>query len=231
LEAVKSADVVFAEFYTSIIGASVEDLEKFFEKKINVLKREDLEERSKEIIGMAKDKKVAIITAGDPMIATTHVSLLIEAKKMGVEVKVINNASIINAVCALTGLQNYRFGKSATISWHRSRAFVDVIKANLSIDAHTLLFLDLNPPMKIKEAIERILELENNFENHFAVGVARAGSPRAEVRCDRLKKLYKHDFGDPPHSLVILSRKIHFMEFESLKLLASAPEELREWVA
>ncbi|MEM4702659.1 MAG: SAM-dependent methyltransferase, partial [Archaeoglobaceae archaeon] len=44
LEAVKSADVVFAEFYTSIIGASVEDLEKFFEKKINVLKREDLEE-------------------------------------------------------------------------------------------------------------------------------------------------------------------------------------------
>ncbi|MEM0353653.1 MAG: diphthine synthase [Archaeoglobaceae archaeon] len=230
LEAVKDADVVYAEFYTSKIFASLEALRKFLGKEIRLLSREDLEERVGSLIEETKRKKVAILVAGDPTIATTHVAILLEAKKKGIETRVINNASIINAVCSLTGLQNYRFGKSATVSWHRSRAFIDVIKANLSIDAHTLLFLDLNPPMRICDAIERILELEKEFENHFAVGIARAGSESAVVKCDRLKSLLDFDFGDPLHTLVILARKLHFMEYECLRFFASAPEDLKEWI-
>ncbi|MCS7143670.1 MAG: diphthine synthase [Archaeoglobaceae archaeon] len=231
LEAVRNADLVYAEFYTSKLNASVEDLQRFFKKEIKVLRREDLEEKGIEIIEKAKEKNVVLLIAGDPMIATTHVSILIEARRIGVNAIVINNASIMNAVCSLTGLQSYRFGKSATVSWHKSRAFMDVIKANLSIDAHTLLFLDLNPPMRIHEAIERILDLEEGFKDHFTVGIARAGSPKPEVKCDRIEKLLKHDFGDPLHVLVLLSRRIHFMEYESLKLLAFAPDDLREWVS
>ncbi|MFN3384733.1 MAG: diphthine synthase [Archaeoglobaceae archaeon] len=231
LETVKNADLVYAEFYTSRIFASIEDLQKFFGKEIKVLSREDLEEKAGKLIEEAKQKKVAILVAGDPTIATTHVAVLLEARKKGVETRIVNNASIINAVCSLTGLQNYRFGKSATVSWQRSKAFIDVIKANLSIDAHTLLFLDLNPPMLIRDAIERILEFEKGFENHFAVGIARAGSENAIVKCDRLGKLLNFDFGDPLHTLVILARKIHFMEYECLRFFASAPEELKEWVA
>ncbi len=231
IEIVKKADTVYAEFYTSRTFASVEDLQRLFGKEIRVLNREDLEEKAGKLIEEAKEKKVAILVAGDPTIATTHIAILLEARKMGVKTLVINNASIINAVCSLTGLQNYRFGKSATVSWHKSRAFIDVIKANLSIDAHTLLFLDLNPPMLIRDAVERILEFEDEFERHFAVGIARAGSESAVVKCDRLKALSDFDFGDPLHTLVILSRKIHFMEYECLRFFASAPEELKEWVA
>lgn len=231
IEAVKSADVVYAEFYTSKIFTSVKNLENFLEKEITVLGREELEEKGGDLIEEAKRKKIVILVAGDPTIATTHIAILLEAKKRGVETRVINNASIINAVCSLTGLQNYRFGKSATISWHKSRAFLDVIRANLSIDAHTLLFLDLNPPMLICDAIRRILEFEKDFKNHFAVGIARAGTNSAVVKCEKLQNLLNFDFGDPLHTIVFLARRIHFMEYECLRLFASAPEDLRHWIA
>lgn len=229
-EVVKNADEVYLDIYTSKISSSIEELERFFGKVIKKAERSDLEDRSSIIIEKARQKDVVILVPGDPTIATTHISLVLEAKKRGVKTRIINNASIINAICSLTGLQNYRFGKSATISWQKSRAFIDTIKANLSIDAHTLLFLDLNPPMTIKDAIERILSLEENFGEHFAVGVARAGNENAVVKCDRLKKLAEFDFGEPLHSLIVLARRLHFMEYECLRFFASAPEELEEWV-
>lgn len=229
-EAVKSADEVYLDLYTSKMSSSLEELKKFFGKEIKEAKRSDLEEGSRKIIERAKYADVVILVPGDPTIATTHISLLLEAKKAGVKTRVINNASIINAICSLTGLQSYRFGRSATISWHRSRAFIDTIKANLSIDAHTMLFLDLNPPMTIKEAVNRILDLESSFEKHFAVGIARAGSEDAVVKCDQLKNLADFDFGDPLHSLVVLARRLHVVEYECLIYFASAPEELKEWV-
>ncbi|MCS7144578.1 MAG: diphthine synthase [Archaeoglobaceae archaeon] len=229
-EAVKSAEEVYLDTYTSKISSSLEELKRFFGKEVKEAERSDLEEKSWKIIERAKEKDIVILVPGDPTIATTHVSLVLEAKKTGVKTRIINNASIINAVCSLTGLQNYRFGRSATVSWHKSRAFIDTIMANLSIDAHTLLFLDLNPPMKIKDAVDRILSLEDSFEKHFAVGIAKAGSENAVVKCDRIKKLADFDFGDPLHSLVILARKLHFIEFECLRYFAMAPEELGEWV-
>ncbi|MCQ4153827.1 MAG: diphthine synthase [Archaeoglobi archaeon] len=229
-EAVKKAEEVYLDTYTSRISSSIEDLQRFFGKKIIEAKRSDLEEGGRKIIERAREKDVVILIPGDPTIATTHIALVLEARKANVETRIINNASIINAVCSLTGLQNYRFGKSATISWFRSRAFIDTIYANLSIDAHTLLFLDLNPPMTIKEAVSRILELDSGFKDHFAVGVARAGSEDAVVKCDRLKELAYFSFGEPLHSLVILSKKLHVLEYECLVYFASAPEELREWV-
>lgn len=229
-EAVKNAEEVYLDSYTSKISSSLEELQKFFGKEIKEAKRSDLEEKSELIIEKAKQRDIAILVPGDPTIATTHISLVLEAKKAGVKTRIINNASIINAVCSLTGLQNYRFGKSATISWQKSKAFIDTIRANLSIEAHTLLFLDLNPPMTIKEAVNRILSLEKSFEEHFAVGIARAGSENAVVKCDRLKKLSEFDFGEPLHSIVVLARTLHFMEYEYLRLFASAPKELEEWV-
>ncbi|MCX8172613.1 MAG: diphthine synthase [Archaeoglobaceae archaeon] len=228
-EAVKKADEVYLDVYTSKFF-SIEELQKFLGKEIKRAERSDLEEKSEIIIDKAKEKDVAILVPGDPGIATTHISLILEARKAGVKTKIINNASIINAVCSLTGLQNYRFGKSATVSWHKSRAFLDTIKANLSIDAHTLLFLDLNPPMTINKAVERILSIEGELEAHFAVGIARAGSEDVVVKCDRLNKLGRYDFGEPMHSLVILARKLHFIEYECLRIFASAPKELEGWV-
>lgn len=229
-KAVKKADEVCVELYTSRISASIEDMESFFGRKIKLLERRDLEEDSLKLIERARKKDIVVLVPGDPMVATTHSAIRLEAERRGVKTKIIHGASIVTAVCGLTGLHNYRFGKSATVSWHASRTPVDVINANRKIDAHTLLFLDLHPPMKIRDAIKKLSEVDADVENLFGVGVARAGSNDPVVRCDRLEKLREYDFGEPLHVLVVLAETLHFMECESLMEFASAPAEIEEMV-
>ncbi len=237
LEFARRADEVYVEFYTSkLMGTNLDRIRNFIGKEIRELSRSDLEENCGWIIEKARDRDVAILVPGDPMIATTHSALRLEAEKSGVEVRIIHSASIINAICGLTGLHNYRFGKSATVSYPYagkvSKTPINVIMQNLSIDAHTVLFLDLHPkPMTINEAIEILEKAEDSILDLFAVGIARAGSEKPFVKCDRLKKLRYVDFGEPLHILVVLARTLHFMEFECLRRFASAPEELEELVA
>ena len=230
VEVVRKADRVYAEFYTSSMSCDIADLERVFKKKVALLTRSDLEEESRKLIEEAKEKNVVILVPGDPMVATTHSAIVVDAIKMGVDVRIVHNASIISAVCGLTGLHNYRFGKSATISWHMSRVPVDVIFQNRSIDAHSLLFLDLHPPMSIEEGISRLIEVDDEIAHLYAVGIARAGSDDAIIKCDRSEKLMKFDFGDTPHTLVFLGKTLHFMEYECLRVLADAPQELEEIV-
>jgi diphthine synthase len=63
----------------------------------------------------------------------------------------------------------------------------------------------------------------------IAIGVARAGSNTPTLKADHIKTLSKHDFGDPPQSL-IFPGELHFMEAEALVTLAGAPETLRRLV-
>ncbi len=231
LEVARRADEVYVEFYTSkLMGTNLKRIEEFLGRKVVELERSDLEENCGWIIERAKDRDVAILIPGDPMIATTHSALRCEAERRGVKTRVINSGSIVNAVCGLTGLHNYKFGKSATVSWMRSRTPIDVINQNLSINAHTLLFLDLHPrPMLISDAVKILTEVDENVGELFAVGIARAGSESPTVKCDRLKNLKDYDFGDPLHVMVVLA-KLHFMEFECLRIFADAPKELEEIV-
>lgn len=231
LEIARKADEVYIEFYTSkLMGTSLERIEEFLGRNVVEVGRSDLEENCRWILERAREKDIAILVPGDPMIATTHSALRLEAEKMGVKTRVINAGSIVNAVCGLTGLHNYKFGKSATVSWMKSRTPIDVINQNLSINAHTLLFLDLHPkPMKINEAVEILMDVDKDVGNLFAVGIARAGSDEPIVKCDRLKRLRYFDFGEPLHTIVVLA-KLHFMEYECLRLFANAPKELEEIV-
>ncbi len=235
LNAVRNADVVYAEFYTSkLMGTTLDKLERLYGRKVQVLERKDLEEESYRIIEEAKGKNVVVLVAGDPGVATTHSSLLLEARKRGVETRVVHNASIISAVCSLTGLHSYKFGKSATVSYpYRgivSRTPLEVVKQNMSINAHTLLLLDLNPkPMTIAEAVEILSKVDDGTLNHFAVGIARAGGDNV-VKCDRFYSLRDYDFGEPLHCIVVLSRGIHITEYEFLREFAEAPKELEKIV-
>lgn len=230
LEAAKDADEVYAEFYTSKPATNAKKLSKLLGKEVRVLERSDLEENSIEIVKKAREIDIAILIPGDPMIATTHAAIRVQAKQNGVETKIIHSSSIISAVCGITGLHNYRFGKSATISYPYgviSSFPAETVRINQKINAHTLLFLDLHPePMKIDEAISILEKSDRELLNLFAVGIARAGSEGCVVKCDRLKNLKKFEFGPPMHVLVILAPKIHITEFEYLKEFANAPSEL-----
>ncbi len=236
LEEIRRADYIFAEFYTSVLtGTSPERIQKFYGKDVEFLSRDKIESDTR-IIDLAGNHRVVFLVPGDPMVATTHVSLALEAVRRGVEIKLIHGASIMSAVCGLTGLHSYKFGKSATVPYPQLGRIPTspyrIIDENRKSNSHTLLYLDTaEGPMSINKAVEILLEMEKIegggvLEGVFAVGIARAGSEKPLVRCDYLERLQDHDFGDPMHVMVIPSEKLHFSEVEALRILAGAPPEI-----
>ena len=114
-------------------------------KKIIIVSRRDLEEESgRKVLEAAKEGKAALLVPGDPLIATTHVDLRIRAKKQGIRTRIIHAASIISAVIGLSGLQNYKYGRSVTIPFADEISTVEtpykVIMGNKRLGLHTLCF-------------------------------------------------------------------------------------------
>ncbi|HHI30208.1 MAG TPA: diphthine synthase [Candidatus Methanoperedenaceae archaeon] len=243
LEAIRSADKVYAEFYTSrLTGTKIEQLEELYAKKIHLLDREDVE-GSPEWIKDAIDHEIVFLTGGDAMVSTTHIDLRLRAEKLGVRTEIIHGASIISAICGITGLQNYRFGRSTTIphpyttrsgKTSVSHTPYDTIKQNQESDLHTLIFLDIDREkgcMSIKQGIKLLMQVENERNEEvisdytLGVGVARAGSAREMVRADYLRELERLDFGRPLHTLSIPA-SLHPIEAEALVAFTDAPKEI-----
>jgi diphthine synthase len=245
IEEAKEASTVFAEFYTSLMPElSLRKLERLIKKKIKVVSRRDLEEYAgKMILEEAEKSKAVLLVPGDPLIATTHVDLRIRAEKQGIKTRIVHGASILSAIMGLSGLQNYKFGRSVTIPFPDADSVIEtpynVIMQNKEMGLHTLCFLDIRTEekryMTIKKGLEILLATEkikrkNVVTQHtMAVGIARAGTINPTVKADEVKDLLKFDFGAPPHTLVFLG-KLHFMEAEALVTLAEAPESVRKMI-
>jgi diphthine synthase len=232
LEFAKKVDKIYAEFYTAVLtGTTIEKIEETIGRKIEVLSREKVEYETEKLIEEAKEKDIMFLTAGDPMVATTHVDLAVEAKKKGIEVIIINAPSIYSAV-GITGLQLYKFGKTTSIVFPEPNYFpetpYDVIKENLKMGYHTLCLLDIhadkNKFMTANEGLKILLELEKRrkenviTEDTKVVVVARAGSLKPKLVYGKIKDLINYDFGKPLHCIIIPG-KLHFMEEEALKYL------------
>ena len=241
LEEMKTADTVFIELYTSLLpGFSRQSLSKLSGKELNILQRKDLEENNGKIVLLAAEKgKTVLLVPGDPLIATTHVTLRIEARKRGIKSRIVHGSSILSAAIGLSGLHSYKFGKSVTIPFVDENPSITpyaVIGGNRKLGLHTLCLLDIraedNRFLKISDALKVLLDIEAQRKekavtsNSLAVGVARAGSASPTVKAGFVNDLLKQKFGDPPHTL-ILTGKLHFMEAEALVVLADAPEEVR----
>lgn len=245
LREVKKADSVFVELHTGLMrGLKIDKLGNMVQKKVSLVSRRMLEEESgAQILAAASKENTAFLVPGDPLIATTHVDLRIRAEKAGIKTRVVHGSSIISAVIGLTGLQNYKFGRSVSIPFADVGAVLEtpynVVKANLKAGLHTLCFLDMKAEetryMDVKEALETLLALERKKGEQaitgstLAVGVARAGSKNSAVKADFVQDLLDFDFGEPPHSLVFPG-KLHFMEVEALIQLASGPRKMRKLI-
>lgn len=227
LEAVKKCDKVFLESYTSKLGVDVKKLEDFYGKKIIIADRDLVEKESDKIVESAKNSHVALLVIGDVFGATTHTDLYLRAKEKNIDIKIINNASILNAV-GIVGLELYKYGKTTSIPFHNENveAPYDVIKQNQNNKLHTLLLLDIdaenNKYMTIKQAIEYLLRVEDKRQEKIftketkCIGVARLGSEKPRIVYDKAEELMKVDFGEPLHTLIVPS-ELHFMEEEALK--------------
>jgi len=240
LDEAKTADNVFIELYTSLLpDFSLKNLEALVGKKIQVLSRRNLEEENgKTILDAAEGGKAVFLVPGDPFIATTHVTLRIEAAKRKIQTRVVHGASIISAIIGVSGLHNYKFGKTVTIPFPEnfSETPYKVIAQNKQLGLHTLCLLDLKADEKcfltIKKALIMMREIEEKEregvagDNALVVGLARAGSKHPTLKADFLCALVSFDFGEPPMTL-IFPGQLHFMEAEALVALAGAPAEIR----
>lgn len=240
IEETKSADSVFMETYTSRMpDFSMERFEALIGKKVQVVTRQILEEENgKLILDAAKKGKAIFLVPGDPFIATTHVTLRIDAKKQNIKTRVIHGISIMSAIVSLSGLHNYKFGKTVTVPFQEnfSETPYNTIAQNKKLGLHTLCLLDLKEPenryLSINQAIKSLLTVEEKKQskiitaNTIAVGIARAGSNDPKVKAGFVKELVDFDFGEPPYTL-IFPGDLHFMEADALIAFASAPIELK----
>lgn len=232
--AIQRADVVYAEFYTSVLtGASLGDLECFHEKSINVLDREAIEQNPDPIFNKAQSQSVALVTAGDPMISTTHVDLRLRAQQHGISTRAIHGTSAQTAACGLSGLQNYRFGKATTIPFPGTigsdpvpNSVISTINENKSHGLHTIAYLDIKSESEdYLDAATAAAMLKSYYRNTLAVVIARAGSENPVVKADTLEELSEQAFGPPLH-LLIIPGDLHEIEADALETFANAPSSL-----
>jgi len=245
LEVLKEVDKVFIERYTNLTPSlNLKLLKRICRGEVVELTRRELEEESGEVLlREAKISKVALLSPGDPFIATTHISLRLEAERRGIKTEVIHAPSIISVAISASGLQAYKFGKVVTVVFPRegylSETPYDVLRDNLVRGLHTLLLLEISIEegkfMTVNEAIELLLKLERRrgegiiSEETLGVGLARLGSPTQSIKAGSFGRLLREDLGPPPHSLIVPGY-LHPLEEEALKVLHGCTQsEVEVW--
>ena len=247
LEIVKRADIVYLEYYTSILGVNKDVLEAFYGREVLLADRTLVESQAEELlVEAAREKDVALLVVGDPFGATTHTDLLLRAQEADVQVEVVHNASVMNAV-GKSGLELYKFGKTTSIPFwddgFEPQTPYDVIKMNKENGLHTLCLLDIKVNEPTKEELRKGLSPKNSQPRFMTVnqgldilkkielqrgediikdetlvlGVARLGQEDETIIAGTIKELLNKDFGAPLHSLIILGT-LHDVEQEALSL-------------
>jgi diphthine synthase len=218
LEELKSCDEAFIERYTNPIEDSkLASLQERIGKKVTLLERGQVE--SSFLVKKAKDSDVALIASGDPLTATTHITLVMEAKEKKIPVKIIHNSSIYSAAPARAGLQIYRFGKTASLvnprENYKPTSSLEIVRKNLEMDMHSLVLLDTEPkPMEAKAALEMLSEFDS------AVVISRLGEPEEKITYGKISELKNKELGRAPFS-VIIPAKLHLLEEEYLTSFSS----------
>ena len=236
IEISKKADRRILESYTSLA-----DELRFLESligKVEIATRREIEEGLDEIIRQAASSDIAILVIGDPLAATTHYTIIHEARKQGIRVETIHAGSVFTAITN-TGLMLYKFGRTISIPFKDKTelpiSVYEYIAINKNAGLHSLLLLDLDPLnnryMDPYEAISILLELEQ----HEKKGVIKQGDEI--VICSRLglkeeKIIYisirdlleeKPVIGKPPYCIV-LPGKISEIEKEFLEYYRFKPK-------
>jgi diphthine synthase len=230
IEEAKKVDKAYIELYTSKWFGNLKNLEKTIGKKIIELTRSDLEENSQKILEEAEKSNIVIFVLGDPLVATTHSSLILEAKKKKIKVKVIHNASIISAI-GETGLHLQKFGPYVTIPFPEKtrgklpESIYEIIKMNRARGLHTLCLLDIkkDKAMAPKEAIKILIDLENIRKENVIkkdLGIivfSKAGSENSKIIFDTIGNLKNKEIDTP--AVLIIPGILHFTEKEFISNL------------
>ncbi|HXQ48971.1 MAG TPA: diphthine synthase [Thermoplasmata archaeon] len=229
LEALRTADRVFAEEYTAVAPlGTLERLAASIGRPVERLDRSLLESERPVLDALAAYPRVALLVVGDPFAATTHVALRLAVEAKGHTWRYFPNASILTAAAGYLGLMHYRFGRTVSIPFpapgFAPRSPVDQIGSNRTAGLHSLVLLDLRPEegrfLLASEAL-RILR-ERDPEEAVLTGdtpvavAARVGRDDAAGWFGPLERLASLDFGPPLHALVVPA-DLHFEEAAALE--------------
>ncbi len=167
VELLKRADVVYVEDYTMPGGVSLLGEVRRFNPRARRASRSLLEEGVDEVLSEAASRLVVIVTGGHPLIATTHVSIVAEARSRGIGVKVLQGVSGVVAAMTVAGLDFYKYGRVVTIPgpWRMVEPYsiIEYIYMNTLAGLHTLALLDIDEDRRqlcVGDALEVLARLD-----------------------------------------------------------------------
>ncbi len=232
IEALKACEKVYLEGYTSAYSTGGRDaLEDIIGKAVSVLSRKQVEGEFLPVLEGAMQKNVALCVFGNPLNATTHVQVVLDAKKLGVKTIIIPGISVFE-FAAFTGLERYKFGKTTSIVFQEDdyapESFYDTILENKKMGLHTLCLLDIRADeekmMAVRHAVSILESIEEKREKNVVsesilIGMAGMGSASQQVKAGTTEQLKARNFSSSPQSLIVCG-KLNEKEMEGLKALA-----------
>jgi diphthine synthase len=175
MEVCKNCELYIDKFTTRIDERVTDYITEQTGKRITELTRQDMEEDAKDIVERAATKDVAILVGGDPLMATTHKIIYIEAKKQKVPTEIVHANSIITTIMGESGLDFYRFGAPCTIpkwsSHYSPVSFYEKIGANLINKNHTILLLDYDSPSETTLPLKDVIQILEKADSHYKKGI------------------------------------------------------------
>jgi diphthine synthase len=231
LRVLREADCLFYEDYTG--PAHVELLRKLAGREPLKLTRRDLEDESGRRIleCLNAGKSAALVTAGDPLLATSHAALVALVRSRGHSVEIVPGVSIVCAALSVSCLSVYRLGGVATVTYPRGGVYsmrpYELAEMNLKRGLHTLLLLDVRDDgsyMPPRDAAAVLLELEGAarrgvfVKTREVIVVYRLGWGGSVLRA-ALGELLKCDVEGP--AVIIVPASLGPVERECLASVAS----------
>jgi diphthine synthase len=239
VEVLKKCNVVYVERFTSALSDSdLQGLNSLLGIEVRPVQRWFVED-GRDILEAAKTGEVALVTYGDPLIATTHSELRSRAARNSIKTAVLHSASGIASIMGETGLHVYKFGRMVTMMSELQSAIsvYNTIFENLLGGSHTLILTEYSQdegkkPFFLDPAsvFKMLLEVEHDqkhqifSDNTFAVVASRVGKADQRITSGRVGSLVKIDFGAGPHS-VIVTGSLHFTETETITALTENIDE------
>ena len=174
--------------------------------KIEMVMRPEVENPA-ELLELSKNNLVALLIVGDPLQATTHVDLQLQALEAGIDCIVFHGISITTLVTGSIGLSNYKFGRQTTITYPYggwvATSPLEVIAMNMFYNQHTLALLDLDPtgagtgeqvPMQPKDAYYSLKLMKDKLKS--TIDEIVEDSITDEVKKAALNQFINLEFGE-----------------------------------
>lgn len=174
----KNSNFVYVDMYTSFISdAKIEFIKEQIGKNVVGLYRQDMEEKASKIVDQAVNNDMCVLVGGDPLMATTHKTIFLEAKKKGVKISISHSGSILNAVIGESGLDFYKFGQITTLpNWsehYKPMSFYNIISNNIKNNLHTILLFDYDWKSGNSVSVKEAIGILKKAESEFGKGIIR----------------------------------------------------------